>query len=1724
MISRSLLGSLHQGLIRSGGGSQCCMIALVALIFGAFHIPPNQWIREHIDHVLFEGDLRYDDVIRERFNGIPSMLMHNELPDHLQIFDRDYDLQIHSTVFGVVTSTSISVPQFPGAHTLQDALQTSFQHSPFMLATFNDMTIAIMSIDNAFFVFDSHARNAHGEIDGDGSSVLLEFADILSLLRYIEKIYHGTESLFNISPVSINPVSRSGTSEFDIFRNCESGLLGNSSNGVTRQTTNVSQPLTTHACKDITLPVTGDHDGPAIDSTASNPKKLEHSYALDTPGKALKKKRRISKKDVSLYTSTGIACVDTTPLQTSDVDSVETNNSLAGFLNTVGFECEVSTSYNCTFDPIAMDHHVTKYEEFIQKTPSFSCSCCDRILFGDQVCHINQAKVSDVASRLSIDGKSELCRTCSKDISMNKMPSLASEGNSLKIDTFPSELCNLNTVERRLLSKIQVFMTMLILPGGQFAEKGMVLNLPMNVSPVVEQLTKLTNSTSMCVVNFEAGKTKPSSVDYLIDPHKLLLAFNWLKLHNHLYQDLCTDSQLVDMSTTGKSAINLDQSMNLCDADVNSLEEMSMIPVDYVSELQGTVHSLQSTINIPRSNASPVRVYEVNNGEECAFPWLFPNGQFGYLHPRPIKVTPSMYFKYRIYNKHSKWRKDITYLLHAATSYDQMMLKQEIGVYMKMRMSLTSFEDGSVQPVTAKDVQTASQNPDILQNSYMFMKHIRGTVAYFRNALYDLMAMLRTLGPPTLFMTLSADDLHWPELGMTLENLSYRDAANKHSFMSSMRTDPLLAATHFERRFSALMTCIINGQRKPLGNVVDHFVRVEFQNRGSPHYHMFLWVEGVPTNINNETIPQILSYLDKVVHTNIPDQHTDCELYTLVRKLQTHSHSKYCKPNEKSPCRFKFPKRRCANSRIMTHGDVLHNKGKYYETARSEDAAFINAYNPEILRHWRANMDIQLVNNAEGVAYYVCAYICKSEPDELKTALGNLISNVFKSNPTMTQYQRLWNVGTTVLKHRRFSGQEAAFRLSNLKLLQYSRSFIYLNTRTPQKRFKMLKSQADLLSLDESSEDIFRSNTIDYYHARPHTMEYISLYYFASWYTRSSPPSGSTRMLERIYIEQYNFWMSKRRRPVIVRYPKFLVGTDDYFYSLLLLLLPHRSEDELLHSFNSPREAFKAKYSSLDTSIDHTYFSFETDIQNAILRLRMCETELNSTMQVPSDAIPTPPAFLSDIQTRPISDNAELSFDDISDENEIHQLEACFMSRNQFLELSTRLTASQAKVLDYIHAHFTNDHNHQMHLFITGGAGVGKSFTINMLIGYLQLYHSTITGASPVKICAPTGTAARNIHGKTIHSLLKIPVNKYLQYECLQPYHLRCLRLEFAGVHTIVIDEISMVSDIMLTYISRRLSEIMDNPCTFGGLNVVVVGDFFQLRPIRGKYAFHNTLLWNNFACCFLTQNMRQSKDVRYAALLNRARIGMMMDEDIVLLKTRLINRVSEDVTDSLRICPKLAEVNEYNNERQNSLVSHAYTFAAEHYFSSQDRTPSAIVDPIYIPNDDRDAGNIPNQLRLSFGSRVMLIRNLMTQTGLVNGAMGSVHNLDFDSRGNPIAVNVLFDDPSVGRMVPLSVEHNAVPIEMMTHEFFFRGHFIVRKNFPLIPCWACTVHKVQGLSLKSAVVTLGSSLFERGMGYVALSRVCTLNGLALTAFNPSLIQPPDGVIEAYHNMKEKEI
>ena len=128
---------------------------------------------------------------------------------------------------------------------------------------------------------------------------------------------------------------------------------------------------------------------------------------------------------------------------------------------------------------------------------------------------------------------------------------------------------------------------------------------------------------------------------------------------------------------------------------------------------------------------------------------------------------------------------------------------------------------------------------------------------------------------------------------MVAQSISYAESCQLGSMFDTVQKDPLMASVHFNRRFHALLKYVINGPKKPLGTVLDYFIRVEFQNRGSPHYHILFWVEGVPTKINNDTIDVLKAYINKVIYTNLPNAQSDPVLHNLVYRLQTHRHTRY---------------------------------------------------------------------------------------------------------------------------------------------------------------------------------------------------------------------------------------------------------------------------------------------------------------------------------------------------------------------------------------------------------------------------------------------------------------------------------------------------------------------------------------------------------------------------------------------------------------------------------------------------------------------------------------------------------------------------------------------------------------------------------------------------------------------------------------------------------------
>ena len=239
------------------------------------------------------------------------------------------------------------------------------------------------------------------------------------------------------------------------------------------------------------------------------------------------------------------------------------------------------------------------------------------------------------------------------------------------------------------------------------------------------------------------------------------------------------------------------------------------------------------------------------------------------------------------------------------------------------------------------------------------------------------------------------------------------------------------------------------------------------------------------------------------------------------------------------------------------------------------------------------------------------------------------------------------------------------------------------------------------------------------------------------------------------------------------------------------------------------------------------------------------------------------------------------------------------------------------------------------------------------------------------------------------------------------------------------------------------------------------------------------------------------------------------------MLNSRVLTPPSCHISKILHLFPKVKQVEKHNKKIQKKIDSKTINIRAKHVFSQNDIAKNNEVSDDLIPKDDRDAGGLPLLLTVSCGTRVMLIRNIYTNQGLVNGAMGYVELIEFNANTKePKYIYVKFDDGNVGKILQNSSAHNAIPIEPIQQEFHYNGRCIVREQFPLIPSWACSIHKVQGASLDQAAISIGNEVFQNGMSYVALSRVRTLGGIYLIAFNPNKVKPCFKVVEEYERLR----
>jgi ATP-dependent DNA helicase PIF1 len=369
--------------------------------------------------------------------------------------------------------------------------------------------------------------------------------------------------------------------------------------------------------------------------------------------------------------------------------------------------------------------------------------------------------------------------------------------------------------------------------------------------------------------------------------------------------------------------------------------------------------------------------------------------------------------------------------------------------------------------------------------------------------------------------------------------------------------------------------------------------------------------------------------------------------------------------------------------------------------------------------------------------------------------------------------------------------------------------------------------------------------------------------------------------------------------------------------------------------------------------------------------------------------------------------------------------------------------------------------------FITGFAGSGKSYLIDFICKEFDK-QGKVYGLS-----AMTGCAAILINGTTLHNLLSIGLAKGDPIDLFKRIKKMGKLYYLSSIQVLIIDEVSMLSDILFDKINELFKLIKNNKLFFGGVQIILVGDMFQLKPIEGNYCFCSPNWELNTV--ILNENMRVQNDKIFEDLLTNIRWGQVTKDDYKLLLSMKETTFENGIIPT-KLFSTIKEVDLINQYELNELKSEKVLYRLKKIKNTN------------IKIDD---------IILCVGAQVMITRNLDLAGGIVNGTRGIVMILNKDS----------------------------VVLKLISGELYTLGYFHVNpmddknvnfKYLPLILSWALSIHKCQGATLDAIEINLGESIFADGQMYTAISRARNKCSVKITDLSKRSIKTNKEVIDFY--------
>lgn len=1282
-----------------------------------------------------------------------------------------------------------------------------------------------------------------------------------------------------------------------------------------------------------------------------------------------------------------------------------------------------------------------RFNKTFKENPfGYACDVCDRLWFQKDLQKVRDSHAARLEEPFGEDCSNfQVCATCRHSLDRGRVPKL-SKTNGFVYPPKPDGLPPLDPISARLISPRLPFMSIRRLQrDGAYGIIGQVINIPVSVDNMVKHLPRQLDQDYAFNVSIKRRLIHKSS--YLSGSINKRVLRDWLRylVDQPLYRH---NNISVDWSYLGEVQ---QAAPDFIDEVVEDINENAPL----ISRQQTLLWNEENVLAIaPAQGNSPLNIIFDHFAEELSFPQIYYG--HGRLFKPDIIVTPFMIATSEIRRKD---RRGCTpeHILYMAMKILRLRVVDQI--YFTFRCVQET------ENVTRQMLEDRQFLEDCMEKNLSFLKSIPNSALYWHSKRKDLFAMMRQLGKPSVFLTMSASEMKWPDLIKTLHRLSdqydgidYEDPIaqlNRSTRAHLVNEDPVTCCIYFNKLVDIIMSLL---QAKKSYNpfakyrVKDYFMRIEFQHRGSPHAHILLWLENDPKEAVSENMPLTLKLVTDLCSVDIEDLPGD--LYA----NQVHRHTFTCTKRGESSCRFNIPYWPMKETRVllpMAQDDgrietfklkakkarnLLETKSydnidaflsdnqlttynSYLDTIRStlsrptlyfkRDMTQImtNTFNPWIANILNSNMDIQFILDEWSCASYVVEYINKAN-----RGTGNLHRELIKlnqSHPEMTYENLLRKIGSKVLNTVEMSAQEAAWYLLRQNMSYGSRETVYIPTVWPCERQKSFKSKAqmDRQNIGYNSVDVWTKSIIQKYEERPADLESFCLADFVALYTpkrsRNQPEVQEGDGNEQSDEEDQNVRnvdYSRRNFARIIRFKNYDISdTNNYKREMVTLFLPFRNEQVDVLDRDKFIDIYDQKIQEI--AIKKTEYCSNFSVEQIIDEYQLLQQGRPENPTV--DVVMEREQF-----AREILSQEEENFDDFNQDRTGVTVSAIHarpnvMSKEQYCQMMRTTNKKQrALILEVIHR-LSCPNSQPIQVFFTGPAGCGKTYVLKLIMETFNRYSQQQNVLSNAYVaCASTGKAAVNLGGTTVHSAFHITQSRRMGSIARET--LQSLRQLFKNVKCIIIDEVSMIGNDILHKVNQRLQEITGHlDENFGGIHIIFCGDFRQLPPVNATPVYKAAR--NHLSGALLWQyldfyplnQVMRQSDIVFSSILTKLGDGLGLTQQEAAI---IESRFRMEIwcDENLPGVVRLFHQNSMVDAYNRRAISNGIEHPAIDVMIGYSNANELITARAKLHRMTTiEAGGLPYLFSLAVGYPYMITSNIDIEDGLVNGAIGTMRFIE---------------------------------------------------------------------------------------------------------------------------------